>query len=164
MKALIVTAHPRQDSFTRALAERFAAGVMAAGHEIETADLYGEGFDPIVSPEEMDEWQDGRVFPAILTGWLQRVFTRGFAFRSEKGHTEGLLKLRAQLLVNIGSRQRQDVDLTAHYLEPMAGVLAYCGMDLLPTQANWGVYPHADPEALQVHLDRAFENGKRFFA
>lgn len=191
MKVLIVTAHPQQDSFTRALTERFIAGVIASGHEAEIADLYGEGFNPVVSIKEMDNWQrnlvspeiraeqerirscDGLVLsypvwwstpPAILTGWLQRVLTLGFAFQHVNGRTEGQLKLRAQMLVNIGSRQRQDVDLAKLYLEPMLGVLHYCGMDILPSQANWGVYPQADHNTLQGYIEQAFENGKRFFA
>lgn len=191
MRVLIVTAHPQRDSFTQALTEQFIAGVAASGHEAEIADLYGEGFNPVVSVAEMNDWQNGLVSPviraeqerirscdglvlsypvwwstppAILSGWLQRVFTQGFAFQHKAGRTEGLLKLRAQMLVNIGSGKREDVDLATLYLEPMLGVLTYCGMEILPTQANWGVYAGADPALLRAHLDRAFENGVQFFA
>lgn len=191
MKALIVVAHPRHDSFTHALAQRFAEGVEAAGHDAEFAGLYQEGFDPLVSVQELDGWRekqippevrawqerirgsDGLVLaypvwwstpPAILSGWLQRVFTQDFAFSQAGGRAEGLLRLRAQLLVSIGSRQREDIDLAAHYLEPMQGVLSYCGMTLLPAQANWGVHPQAEKTALEAHVEQAFENGKRFFA
>ncbi|MBZ0105292.1 MAG: NAD(P)H-dependent oxidoreductase [Sulfuricella denitrificans] len=191
MKALIVTAHPQQDSFTWALTEQFVAGVIASGHEVEVADLYSEGFNPVVSIAEMAGWQSGLVSPeiraeqerirncdglilsypvwwstppAILSGWLQRVLTLGFAFKHVGGRTEGQLKVRAQMLVNIGSRQRQDVDLAKLYLEPMIGVLHYCGMNVLPSQANWGVYPQADRDTLQAYIDQAYENGKRFFS
>jgi NAD(P)H dehydrogenase (quinone) len=191
LKALIVTAHPQQGSFTQALAQRFADGVVASGHMAEIANLYEEGFDPVVSIQELEGWQQGHVSPeirawqerigssdglllaypvwwstppAILSGWLQRVLTQGFAFRHVGGRTEGQLKLRAQILVNVGSRQREDVDLATLYLEPMIGVLRYCGMEILPAQANWGVYAGADPAALRTLLETAFENGKRFFA
>lgn len=191
MKVLIVTAHPGQDSFTRALAEQFIAGLAASGHEAELADLYGEGFNPVASLPEMAGWQQGNISPeiraeqqrisscdglvlvypvwwstppAILTGWLQRVLTQDFAFRHADGRTEGQIRLRAQILVNIGSRQRQDVDLARLYLDPMLGVLHYCGMQLLPSQANWGVSPQAGHDTLQNYLEQAFENGKRFFA
>lgn len=191
MKALIVTAHPQRDSFTQALAQRFADGVIASGHEAEIADLYEEGFNPLVSLQELEAWQQGNVSPeirawqerirscdglvlaypvwwsappAILSGWLQRVLTQGFAFQHVGGRTEGQLKLRTQMLVNVGSRQREDVDLATLYLEPMLGVLRYCGMEILPAQANWGVYAGANPAVLNTHLEMAFENGKRFFA
>lgn len=191
MKALIVTAHPQPDSFTQALAQRFAEGVNASGHDVEIADLYGEGFDPVVSVQELEAWQEGQISPeirawqerikssdglvlaypvwwgtppAILSGWLQRVLTLGFAFQHIDGRTVGQLQMRAQMLVNVGSRQREDVDLATLYLEPMLGVLGYCGMTILPTQANWGVYAGAAPASLRGHLDQAFENGLRFFA
>lgn len=191
MKVLIVTAHPRQDSFTQALAQRFAEGVNASGHDAEIADLYGEGFDPVVSIQELEGWKEGQASPeirawqeriqrgnglvlaypvwwsmppAILGGWLQRVLTQGFAFQHIASRTEGLLKLRAQLLVNVGSGQREDADLAALYLEPMLGVLSYCGMEILPAQANWSIHAGTDPALLRAHLDRAFENGMRFFA
>ncbi|MDP1897514.1 MAG: NAD(P)H-dependent oxidoreductase, partial [Sulfurimicrobium sp.] len=177
--------------FTQALTERFIAGVVASGHEAEIADLYGEGFNPVVSVQEMNGWQNGLVSPeiraeqerirscdglvlsypvwwstppAILTGWLQRVLTLGFAFQHEGSRTEGQLRMRAQMLVNVGSKQRQDVDLATLYIEPMLGVLRYCGMEILPTQANWGVYQKADRAALEAYIEQAFENGKRFFA
>lgn len=191
MKALIVTAHPQQDSFTQALAQRFAEGLSTRGHEAEIADLYSEGFNPVVSIQELEGWKDGQISPeirawqeriksndglvlaypvwwgtppAILSGWLQRVLTQGFAFQHISGRTEGQLKLRAQMLANIGSRQREDVDLATHYLGPMLGVLSYCGMEILPAQANWGVYAGTDPALLRSHLDLGFENGTRFFA
>ncbi len=191
MKVLIITAHPKQDSFTQALAERFAQGIAAAGHEAEMANLYGEGFDPVISIQEMDDWnaqrispsiqaeqarlqgKDGLVLaypvwwgtpPAMLTGWMQRVFTLGFAFAHNGGKTEGQLKMPAQLLINVGSKQREDIDLATLYLEPILGVLRYCGMNTRPTQANWGIYANTDPAALAAVLDEAFENGKHFFA
>lgn len=191
MKVLIVTAHPQSGSFTHALVQSFAEGVAAAGHNAEIADLYGEGFAPLVSPKEMADWQDGRISaeigaqqrriadsdglvlaypvwwgmpPAMLCGWLQRVLTQGFAFENVGGRTQGLIAKRAQMLVNIGSRQRGDVDLAALYLEPMLAVLRYCGLEILPPQANWGVYAGAGPAALQSCLDLARDNGKQFFA
>lgn len=190
MKALIVTAHPQPDSFTQALARRFADGIVASGHEAEIANLYEEGFNPVVSLPELEGWHqdsisaeirawqericnnDGLVLvypvwwgtpPAILSGWLQRVFTRGFAFVHTGGNTIGQIRLRAQMLVNIGSRKREDIDLATLYIEPLLGVLRYCGMETLPTQSNWGVYPGADQIVLSGHMEAAFENGKRFF-
>jgi NAD(P)H dehydrogenase (quinone) len=49
MHVLLVFAHPRHASFTFELAEAFAAGLVEAGHTVEWADLYREGFDPLLS-------------------------------------------------------------------------------------------------------------------
>lgn len=48
MHVLVVFAHPQRASFTGELAEAFCAGVRAAGHTLEFADLYAEGFDPLL--------------------------------------------------------------------------------------------------------------------
>ncbi len=52
MNALVVFAHPSRDSFTGQVLERFLAGLRDAGHEAVVADLYAEGFDPVMRPAE----------------------------------------------------------------------------------------------------------------
>jgi NAD(P)H dehydrogenase (quinone) len=109
MQALVVIAHPCDDSFTHAAAGRAVAGLRSAGHEVEVVDLYALGFRVAMSPEErrayhgetplidehtreharLVEWADCLVFvyptwwsglPAILKGWLERVMVPGVAF------------------------------------------------------------------------------------
>jgi putative NADPH-quinone reductase len=109
MQALVVVAHPCDDSFTHAVAERAVAGLRARGHAVEVVDLYALGFRVAMSPEErhayhgetplIDEhtreharlvgWADCLVFvyptwwsgqPAMLKGWLERVMVPGVAF------------------------------------------------------------------------------------
>ena len=46
MKVLVVFSHPRRNSFCGAVMDAFIAGLAAAGHEAEIADLHAEGFDP----------------------------------------------------------------------------------------------------------------------
>ena len=48
MHVLVVFAHPRRASFTGELADAFCAGLEAAGHTVEFADLAREGFDPLL--------------------------------------------------------------------------------------------------------------------
>ena len=52
MHLLAVFCHPRRRSFTGALLDSFASGVREAGHEVELADLYSEGFDPSFRVED----------------------------------------------------------------------------------------------------------------
>lgn len=189
MKVLVVVAHPLKESFTLARVGRFVEGVAAAGHEAEVADLYAEGFEPVVSVQEMALWQRGEVPPevrayqerlkgsdalvlaypvwwnmppAMLAGWLQRVLTTGFAFRHGGGRTEGLLKMRAQLLVCIGSQEKDDMQ--ALCVEPLHGVLRYSGMDVMPPEICWGVHPKSDPAALRQCLEATYRHGMQFFA
>ena len=48
MHVLVIFAHPRRSSFTGELADAFCAGLQAAGHSLEFADLCQEGFNPLL--------------------------------------------------------------------------------------------------------------------
>ncbi len=125
MRILVVWAHPLADSYSAALKDRAVAALEATGHQIDLLDLYAEEFDPVLSAQERIDyheigpnqanvesyvaqlraaeglllifptWSFG--FPAILTGWLQRVWVPGVAFglREEGGPIiPGILGIR----------------------------------------------------------------------
>jgi len=117
VRILVVFAHPKRDSFTGRILDSFVAGLEQAGHVAEVADLYSEGFQPLLVPEDYAQWEDrpmpadvlreqARVersegialvfpvwwwsMPAILKGWFDRVFCAGWAY-SEEYDPEGSL-------------------------------------------------------------------------
>jgi len=82
--------------------------------------------------------------PAILKGWVDRVFSRGFAYSAgrkyESGHFRGK---RAMLCITTGTAATlyepagMDGDLL-HVLWPIHnGILAYTGFTVLPPFAAW---------------------------
>lgn len=109
MKALVVYCHPLADSFNAAVRDRVLAGLAAGGHETRVIDLYAEGFDPVLSAEGRRDyhtaalneapvaahlaalrWCEALVFvyptwwygpPAMLKGWLDRVWVPHATFR-----------------------------------------------------------------------------------
>lgn len=115
MRTLVVVAHPSTDSFCHALADRAAAGLRAAGHDVTVIDLYADGFRVAMSADERAAYHgdepildpmvqlhadavlaaEALVFvyptwwsglPAILKGWLERVLVPGVGFRfDDKG-------------------------------------------------------------------------------
>ncbi len=108
MRTLVVYAHPVPESFGAALRDTVLAALEAGGHEVRLVDLNAIGFDPVMSADERRRYHDAGhnelpiaeqlahikwcemlVFvyptwwyglPAILKGWLDRVWVPHVAF------------------------------------------------------------------------------------
>ena len=119
MRVLVLYAHPVPESFGAAIHETVVASLKAAGHEVDDCDLYAEGFDPVLSCEERRGYHDTdsntlpvaayveRVkraealvlcfpvwnfgYPAILKGFLDRVFLPGVSFKMVDGKAQPAL-------------------------------------------------------------------------
>ncbi|MFE5512690.1 NAD(P)H oxidoreductase [Streptomyces sp. NPDC056529] len=116
--ALVVVAHHRTDSLTAHTARRAAARLEAAGYRIDLLDLHAEGFDPRMNTADQPDWGDRdkpysdeahahmerildadvvvAVFPvywqsvpAVLKGWIDRVWNYGFAYGRSKPRLAG---------------------------------------------------------------------------
>ncbi len=104
MRVLLVYCHPDPESFTAAVNATAIAALSAAGHVVDVLDLYAENFDPVMGRDERRAYHtagvneepepiaahlarlkaaDALVFvyptwwygqPAMLKGWLDRVF------------------------------------------------------------------------------------------
>ncbi|SMX44594.1 NAD(P)H-dependent oxidoreductase [Maliponia aquimaris] len=118
MRALVVSCHPKPESFTGAVCAQVLARLEARGAEVRHHDLYAEGFDPVLSAADWDgyldedsdrapvarqvadlAWCDTLILvyrtwwsglPAMLKGWLDRVLLPGVAFALPKGPGEGI--------------------------------------------------------------------------
>jgi NAD(P)H dehydrogenase (quinone) len=107
VRTLVVTCHPLRDSFTAAVAERAVTTLRGRGDELRVTDLYAEGFDPLFTAAERERhlepgpdpavahhaadlkwcellvlvyptWWSGQ--PAMMKGWIDRVWVRDVAF------------------------------------------------------------------------------------
>lgn len=108
-KILIINGHPNQQSLCGSLSESYFQGALAGNHEARIIHLSQLDFDPILHKgyleiQELEEdlrkaqndilWAEHLVFvypiwwgsvPALLKGFLDRVFLPGFAFKYHKG-------------------------------------------------------------------------------
>lgn len=122
-RALVLAAHPVPDSFNAALHAKTVETLEARGWDVDDCDLYAEGFNPVLSEaerrayhEEPDNiapvaeyverlraadalvmvfpvWNFG--YPAMLKGFLDRVFLPGVSFKLEDGKVKpNLRKIR----------------------------------------------------------------------
>ena len=119
MKTLIIYTHPSPTGFNAAILKEVQNN-LSKKHEVKTLDLYAENFDPILrfdqehrrrdlhkDPEmakyrDLITWADHLIFifpiwwsgmPAILKGFIDRVFVADFAYSYKKiglqGHLQG---------------------------------------------------------------------------
>ena len=73
MKVLIVFAHPNPQSFNGAVLEAFTSGLQEAGHTLEVVDLYGIGFDPCLSSDEIIAQFTGGQLPQDVLEQQEKV-------------------------------------------------------------------------------------------
>jgi NAD(P)H dehydrogenase (quinone) len=131
MKALVVIGHQRRGSFCHAIAETTLETLKAAGHEVVYHDLYAEDFDPILPDEEIPKEAmppeniqryceeltsaDGIVIvhpnwwgqpPAILKGWIDRVFRQGVVTEFTAEGVKGLLAGKKALVFTTSNTPR----------------------------------------------------------
>jgi NAD(P)H dehydrogenase (quinone) len=126
MHVLVVLDHPNPASFTAAAAHRFAAGAKASGHVIEVADLHAEGFDPRWSMADIDGDESGAApkdvvfeqariakadaicfafplywwgMPAMTKGWVDRVWSWGWAYDQLDDPEKSLQRPRSGVLL-----------------------------------------------------------------
>lgn len=186
MRILLVVAHHRPGSLTHAVARRFAEGAGAAGHLVEWADLAAEGFDPVLQAEDDPDWDDpSRVYsagvqaemarverneatvmvfpvwwwsmPALLKGWIDRVWNHGWAYGGAK-YPHGKETMLAVAGGDAASFAKRGYD-QAMVVQLETGILRYCGV---AEPALHVLYDSFEDEGRAKMLARAAELGAGF--
>jgi NAD(P)H dehydrogenase (quinone) len=154
MDVLLVVTHPRSTSLTHAAAGALAEGLHEAGHRSTLADLHREGFDPVLSVPDEPDWNGEKTYspeveremerirahdaiamvfplwwwslPAMLKGWIDRVWNRGFAYgpRNLAGTKSLMVALTADSEAGLAKRGYRE----AIRVSLQVGILDYCGM------------------------------------
>ena len=159
MHVLTVLDHPNAASFSASVAHRFMEGAKAAGHSVELADLHAEAFDPrwsmadieaeggatalpdVVKEQERIARADAicLVFPlfwwgmpSMTKGWVDRVWTWGWAYNQLDDPEQSLQRARSGMLL-IPAGARSDEMENAGYLSALEtawikGTFGYFGL------------------------------------
>ena len=158
MNILIVLGHPDPGSLNHAMAHAVRDDLRQCGHEVVFHDLYAERFDPLLAAEEIPERgriptsiqahcdelraADGIVVvhpnwwgkpPAILAGWIDRVFRPGQAYRFREGDggegvPVGLLRARAAVVLNTSNTP--EAREQSAFGDPLEAIWRRCVFDL----------------------------------
>ena len=193
MKNVVILAHPDSRSLNASLATAFIEGAKAAGAEVVMRDLYQMNFEPRLRREEAGRGgpieigddvavergligdADAFIFvyplwfyapPAILVGYIDRVFGMGFGYGPVHGGGNiGLLTGRTLLTISTSGAptewMRREGSLEAVVSLFDAHFAEVCGLRLMERLHFGGVVPNIRPDAAQPFLEAARQAGQR---
>ncbi len=156
-KILIINGHPDKESFCFALAESYKKGANLAGADCKLVHLVDLDFNPILTfgyrkiselePDLVTMQQEILVadhlvfvypnwwatFPALLKGFIDRVFVPGFAFKYRKDSPlwdKLLVEKTARLIVTMDTPKWYyfSININAGHNAMKIGILEFCGI------------------------------------
>ncbi|MEL0638784.1 NAD(P)H-dependent oxidoreductase [Marinomonas sp. TI.3.20] len=161
MKNLIILAHPIQNSLNHHLKNTLIKHLNLNGNEVRVRDLYKIDFNPVLSEEDIKKqregtvsnkikqeqehilWADRIIFiypiwwtgpPAIFKGYIDRVFSYGFAYCYEQGVQKGLLNGKQCSIINTHGKSHTEYEVIgmnkALSLTSDCGIFNYCGLNV----------------------------------
>jgi NAD(P)H dehydrogenase (quinone) len=158
LKHLIIYANHSPSSFNHAVLNELRQSIISTGGEIEVRDLYQMNFQPVLSNQEMKDLRSGIIMqdvaieqdlvrwadvihfvypiwwtgmPAILKGYIDRVYSYGFAYLSGQEGPIGLLKGKKVFVYNSLGQSREEYEkemFQALNLTSDKGIFEFCGM------------------------------------
>ncbi|MCB0278344.1 MAG: NAD(P)H-dependent oxidoreductase [Calditrichaeota bacterium] len=166
----ILSSHYPQ-SFNSVLMDAFNKALSKYGHTYETIDLYQINFDPVMKGDDFNQFMNKPIpaeilnyqekikvadvitffypvwwcdMPAIMKGWIDRVFAKGFAYDINNDEANGLLVGKKAILVcTLGNKT--DNPNTEKLEDSMRfkydfGVFEYCGFESVNHHFLYDVY------------------------
>ncbi|WP_248925328.1 NAD(P)H-dependent oxidoreductase [Paenibacillus hamazuiensis] len=193
MKHLIVYAHPNPDSFNHAILETMVRALKQKGHEITVRDLYGLNFSPVLKPQDTAAMKAGQTpqdikieqdyiaqadvitfiypiwwtgMPAILKGYVDRVFAYGFAYAYGAQGIDKLLTGKKGFIINTHGTPKDIYDqigMTAGLkVTSDTGILEFTGIEPVD-HLLFGSVPSAGEAALKDMLKQVEDKVSSLF-
>jgi len=190
----LIAAHPNQNSFTLSMARAYGTAAEMRGHKVVLRDLYRMGFEPRMAADEIpwtpssaphddvkaerETLKDAGVFvlfyplwlnapPAIMKGYLERVFGLGFAYGRGGAGNEPLLKGRKLISFSASGAPAEWVKSTGAFDamrklfdEHVAGV---CGLTVLDHIHFGGIVPNIRKDVVDAHLEAVRATVAKYF-
>ncbi|MEE4023800.1 NAD(P)H-dependent oxidoreductase [Gordonia sp. PKS22-38] len=200
MHLMTVFAHPFADKYPAAVRDAFHEPFAESGYTVDVLDLHREGFDPRFTEADHAHFWGGPIpsdipemhrrveaadrlafvfpvywwsMPALMKGWVERVFTAGWAYQYGRGVEDrgaaplsGLLPSIPTALVGVGGSSKRTYDKYG-YDEAMrtqldVGIFAYCGMNDVESHLIYDVEGDVNAPKREDGVRRAREIGADF--
>jgi len=194
LRHLVIAAHPSAKSFNHSVVEAYTAALTERGHRVACRDLYAMGFNPILSARDMAAiargkpardirtelnairgadvitlisplWWSG--FPAMLKGYVDRVFSAGFAYVIEGKHCRPSLSgKKGAIIMTSGAsveELRSSGTLRALNTAYHEGLMEFCGIELEGHLYLGGIDPTMSRTAGERHLETVRRFVRRAF-
>lgn len=184
---LIIYAHPSPRSFSYRLKDRLAQLSEEKGWHAHVRDLYEMGFNPVLTPADLRELKNGQTpldiaveqellsmadlvtfvfplwwasYPAIVKGYIDRVFSYGFAYKSGINGIEGLLNgKKVVLFTSMGNsmEQYEEKNLFPAFRQTLGHeIFDFCGMEIIHHQF-FPQIPDASDELKDAYVEEALK-------
>ena len=162
MKHLIIYSHPNPRSFCYAVLETAVEELKAKGHEVAVRDLYALNFDPVLKGRDIVGFQSGEIpadikteqehirwadiitfiypiwwvgLPAMIKGYIDRVYSYGFAYAAAEWGPVGLLTDKKVIIFNTQGATKEIYDSEGMFdairKTSDRGIFNFCGIEVL---------------------------------
>lgn len=191
MNQLIIIAHPKKDSFSQIIKNELEKHFINRNDQVKIRDLYELKIDPVLTEGELKFNKEGNIcpdilveqnyiswadqltiiyplwwnaFPAILKGYIDRVFINGFAFKINGHGPVGLLKGKKVRLITTAGMTEESLKKSNIYeglkITQDHGVFEFCGMEVvehLYVTEITSLSEHEKQKALDKIIHKIFE-------
>lgn len=162
MRHLVIAAHPNAKSFNHSVLVTYLAVLAQRKHRVECHDLYAAHFNPVMSARDLAAIGGGKLakdvraeqaairradvvtfisplwwsgLPAMLKGYLDRVFCAGFAYMIKRGeYAPGLTGKKGVIITTTGASKdelRSGGTLRALKIIYDEGLMQFAGIELV---------------------------------
>ncbi|MCL2383549.1 MAG: NAD(P)H-dependent oxidoreductase [Oscillospiraceae bacterium] len=148
MNYLIIKSHPYSGSFNAGVAATIYETVSMKGHNVTEIDLLSDGFNPVMTAEDLEAWKQGQTLdplikkyqnqiddadilvfpfpvwwggpPAILKGFCDKILLYGWAYKlNESGKLVGMLNSKKAIVIATSEVANEIIE--RNYRNPVEG-------------------------------------------
>jgi len=189
VRHLVIAAHPSTKSFNHSVVEAYTSALVERKHRVECRDLYAANFNPVLSARDLAAIGHGKAskdireeqaairqadvvtlisplwwsgFPAMLKGYLDRVFCEGFAYVIRRGeYLPGLAGKKGVIITTSGaSKEELKSGGTLRAIRTIydVGLMQFCGIEMVQHLYLSGI----DPTMSEAEGEKRLASIRRF--